>query len=295
MESAPKGLPQIDGDKEGKASSLPPRSSPAAITPAKPASSAAAQPRTVEPQQELMGDQTPLQSPGMPVAQTPQAGGSATPEVMHTPLFTEEQVREIIVLRSRTPWLHGDRPSRSFFPALRRPSFLETEEARMTAESTEMSTMRAYMAELIAQNEKLTKRVQALETRFSVREVDLSFSTPNGSEPPEVSKEPARPPEALKEAARPPGVSKEAARPPEALKEAARPSEVSKEAARPREGKSGESQNLRRRTATKVTGVHWSIFAKLVRCKKHGKVHQKRVKSASKMRQKMCDSCFQFS
>lgn len=205
MEGAPPGLPQIEGYKEGKTSPLPPRSSPAAITPAKPASSAAAQPRTVEPQQELMGDQTPLQSPGMPVAQTPQAGGSATPEVMHTPLFTEEQVREIIVLRSRTPWLHGDWPSRSFFPALRRPSFLETEEARMTAESTEMSTMRAYMAELIAQNEKLTKRVQALETRFSVRQVDLSFSTPNGSEPPEVSKEPARPPEALKEAARPLG------------------------------------------------------------------------------------------
>ena len=117
MESAPKGLPQIDGDKEGKASSLPPRSSPAAITPAKPgsASFAAAQPRTVEPQKELsektsadlaasakcpgvsesagkVGEQAPLQRPGMPVAQTPQARGSSTPEVMHTPLLTEEQV-----------------------------------------------------------------------------------------------------------------------------------------------------------------------------------------------------------
>ena len=55
MESAPKGFPQIEGDKEGKTGPLSPRSSPAAITPAKPglASSAAAQPRTVEPQKEL--------------------------------------------------------------------------------------------------------------------------------------------------------------------------------------------------------------------------------------------------
>ena len=94
-----------------------PCSSPAAITPAKPgsASSAAAQPRTEEPQKERsekapadlaasarspgvsesakkVGEQTPLQSPATPFAQTPQARGSAAPEVMHTPLFTEEQV-----------------------------------------------------------------------------------------------------------------------------------------------------------------------------------------------------------
>ena len=120
-----------------------------------------------------------------------------------TPLCSlKQQVREMIMFQSRAPWLYGDRPSRSFFPALRRPPVLETEEARMTAESTEMSTMRAYMKELIAQNEELTKRVHALETGFSVPEVDLSFSTPNGSEPLEVSKEAARPPEALKEAAR---------------------------------------------------------------------------------------------
>ena len=82
----------------------------------------------------------------------------------------------------------------------------------MTAESTEMSTIRAYMKEFKAQNEELTKSVHALETGFSVPEVDLSFSAPNGSEPPDVSKEAARLPEALKEAARPPEVSKEAAR-----------------------------------------------------------------------------------
>ena len=82
-----------------------PCSSPAAITPAKPgsASSAAAQPRTEEPQKERsekaparspgvsesakkVGGQTPLQSPATPFAQTPQARGSAAPEVMHTPL-----------------------------------------------------------------------------------------------------------------------------------------------------------------------------------------------------------------
>ena len=142
LENAPKGLPQIEGDKEGKTSPLPPTLFPAAITPAKPGStsSAAAQPSTVEPQKELsekipadlaasakfsgasesakkVGEQTPLQSPGMPVAQTPQARGSATPEVMHAPQFTQAQLPDMIMFQSRAPWLHGDRPSRSFFPA----------------------------------------------------------------------------------------------------------------------------------------------------------------------------------
>ena len=73
------------------------------------------------------------------------------------------------------------------------------------------------MKEPIAQTEELTRRVHALETGFSVREVDLSFSTTNRSEPQEVCKEAARPTEALKEAAGPQEPWKEA------LKEAARP------------------------------------------------------------------------
>ena len=106
---------------------------------------ASAKPPGVSESAKKVGEQTPLQSPGMPVAQTPQARGSATPEVMHTPLFTEEQVREMIMSQSRSPWLYWDRLSRSFFPALRRPPFLEAEEARMTAESSETYTIRAYM------------------------------------------------------------------------------------------------------------------------------------------------------
>ena len=131
---------------------------------------------------------------------------------------------------------------------------MEAEEARMSAESHEMSTMRAYMKELINQNEELKHRIHALETGFAVPEVDLSFSTPNGSDgskeaarPPEsVLKEAARPPESVqKEAARPPeSAQKEAARPPESVqKEAARPpASAPKEAARPPEGMSGEAQ-----------------------------------------------------
>ena len=49
------------------------------------------------------------------------------PEVMHTPLFTEEQLGEMIMFQSRASWLYGDRPSRSFFPALRRPPFPQRE------------------------------------------------------------------------------------------------------------------------------------------------------------------------
>ena len=71
-----------------------------------------------------------------------------------------------------------------FLSCFEETPFLEMEEARNTAESIEMSTMRAYMKELIAQNEELTKRIHALETGFPVPQVDLPFSTPNGSEPP---------------------------------------------------------------------------------------------------------------
>ena len=54
LEGAPKSLPTKERDEEGKTSPLPPRTSPAAITPAEPgsASSLAAQPRSANPQKE---------------------------------------------------------------------------------------------------------------------------------------------------------------------------------------------------------------------------------------------------
>ena len=147
LEGAPKSLPTKERDEEGKTSPLPPRTSPAAITPAEPgsasslaaqprsanpqkersesASSLAAQPRSANPQKERsekssagltamamtpgvvdmnkkVEEMTPLQnSAGVPNQ------GSATPDVMHTPLFTEEQVRDMVMLQSRTPWWSG--------------------------------------------------------------------------------------------------------------------------------------------------------------------------------------------
>ena len=92
----------------------------------------------------------------------------------------------------------------------------------MTRESTELATLRSYMKELVDRNEELTKRVQMLEAGIVKPEVELSFSTPNGSHQFEDSKEAVRPPEAPQEAARPPEVPQEAARPPEAQKEAVR-------------------------------------------------------------------------
>ena len=140
LEGAPKSLPTKERDEEGKTSPLPPRTSPAAITPAEPgsasslaaqprsanpqkersesASSLAAQPRSANPQKERsekssagltamamtpgvvdmnkkVEEMTPLQnSAGVPNQ------GSATPDVMHTPLFTEEQVRDMVMLQT---------------------------------------------------------------------------------------------------------------------------------------------------------------------------------------------------
>ena len=44
-----------------------------------------------------------------------------TPE-MQTPLFTEEQVRQMAILHSQAPWLYNDQQPRAFFPTVRRPS-----------------------------------------------------------------------------------------------------------------------------------------------------------------------------
>lgn len=72
-----------------------------------------------------------------------------------------------------------------------------------------MNAMKAYLRELQEQNESLVKRIIALESGRAVPEVELYFSTPNGSSGPEGPKEAVRPP---KEAVRPP---EKAVRPPE--------------------------------------------------------------------------------
>eukprot|EP00435_Cladocopium_sp_Y103_P009390 s5129_g2.t1 len=258
LEDAPQRPPEKVEGKDERAHPSQPNTSPAAITPARPGSVASASaiaksgesrhevnvktPVAAAKRKELEDQKPPALVPvsGMgrdsvnwTAAQTPFSQPMASPESVQ-PLFTEEQVQQLALLHSRAPWLYQERP-RTFFPHIRRPSFLESEEARINAESEELVTMRPYMKDLIAQNEMLAKRIQVLEAGFAIPEAELSFSTPNGSQKMEDSKEAARPPEAPKEAARPPEVFKEAARPPEAPKEAARPPEVSKEAARPPE------------------------------------------------------------
>ena len=160
------------------------------------------------------------------------SGQAETPQVpftpkMQTPLFTEEQVRQMAILHSQAPWLYNDQQPRAVFPTVCRPSFLEREEARLDAESTELAMMKSYMKHLIAQNEELTRRLQMLESKRGKdgmdQEVELSFSAPNGS----LQDDP-------KEAERPP---KEAAeRPP---KEAA---EVNEEEQKPKGSGASESK-----------------------------------------------------
>ena len=242
LEDAPKerSSPAQIESRSDRASQDHPKTSPTAITPARPGSTASApgqanpgdsQPGTVrtpatiegrrkeEANRRSVGETGGGRESGVWTAvQTPHSHPVGSPEVFQ-PLFTEEQVKQMELLHSRAPWLYQEAP-RTFFP--RRPSFLEQEEARMTSESTELATLRSYMKELIDRNEELTKRVQMLEAGIVKPEVELSFSTPNGSHQFEESKEAVRPPEAPKEAVRPPEAPKEAVRPPEAPKEAVR-------------------------------------------------------------------------
>ena len=111
------------------------------------------------------------------------------------------------MIHAQAPWLYPERQTRSFFPPVRRPSFLENEETRLANESGEMSAMRAHMRDLISQNEELTRRLQLLETTMQTKEItpehELSFSTPNGSTAHEKPKEAERPPKFAQEAERP--------------------------------------------------------------------------------------------
>ena len=133
------------------------------------------------------------------------------------------------MIHAQAPWLYPERQTRSFFPPVRRPSFLENEEARLANESGEMSAMRAHMRDLISQNEELTRRLQLLETTMQTKDItpehEVSFSTPNGSTAHEEPKEAERPPKFGKEAERPPKFGQEAGRPPKPTKEAERPPE----------------------------------------------------------------------
>ena len=230
IEDAPTESLEKVKDTQGKSSPMP-KTSPAAITPARPGSavpeSAASRASEVRPRSEprIEDSEKPAQvdhqrtpPPGSGMGRGAASSQAETPQVpvtpeMQTPLFSEEQLRQMALLHSQAPWLYQERPSRTFFPPIRRPSFLDREEARLDAESNELAVMRSYMKDLIAQNEELTRRLHVVESSLQQGgtdpEVDLSFSTPNGSSRDE-RKEAERPP---KEAERPP---KEAERPPEA-------------------------------------------------------------------------------
>ena len=151
------------------------------------------------------------------------------------------------MIHAQAPWLYPERQTRSFFPPVRRPSFLENEETRLANESGEMSAMRAHMRDLISQNDELTRRLQLLETTMQTKEItpehELSFSTPNGSTAHEKPKEAERPPKFAQEAERPPKFGKEAERPPKFGQEAERPPRPTKEAERPPECYGSQSQD----------------------------------------------------
>ena len=221
IEDAPTESLEKVKDTQGKSSPMP-KTSPAAITPARPGSavpeSTASRASEVRPRSEprIEDSEKPAQvdhqrtpPPGSGMGRGAASSQAETPQVpvtpeMQTPLFSEEQLRQMALLHSQAPWLYQERPSRTFFPSIRRPSFLDREEARLDAESNELAVMKSYMKDLIAQNEELTRRLHVVESSLQQGgtdpEVDLSFSTPNGSSR-EERKEAERPP---KEAERPP-------------------------------------------------------------------------------------------
>ena len=137
LEDAPKerSSPAQIESRSDRASQDHPKTSPAAITPARPGSTASApgqanpgdsQPGTVrtpatlegrrkeEANRRSVGDTGGGRESGVWTAvQTPHSQPVGSPEVFQ-PLFTEEQVKQMELLHSRAPWLYQD-AQRTFF------------------------------------------------------------------------------------------------------------------------------------------------------------------------------------
>ena len=152
-------------------------------------------------------------SPNGPLA-TP---GHAPPVGAQTPLFTDEQVAQLVRLQNQAPWMYGSMGI-GITPQVTRPAFLPSEEDvglqfarnRQFQERMEVEGIRKNMEMVLEENKLLKERLAQLESRVMD---EPRFSTPESqkgnSEDPQQRKEAADPhlsggkPGSFKEAADP--------------------------------------------------------------------------------------------
>ena len=99
---------------------------------------------------------------------------SGVPPVMQTPLFTEEQVAQLVRLQNQAAWLYGGH-GMGFTPHLARPAFLPDEEEvglpplrnRQYQERIETEEIRRNMEVVLEENRTLKERLAFLESKFS--------------------------------------------------------------------------------------------------------------------------------
>ena len=99
---------------------------------------------------------------------------SGVPPVMQTPLFTEEQVAQLVRLQNQAAWLYGGH-GMGFTPHLARPAFLPAEEEvglpplrnRQYQERIETEETRRNMEVVLEENRTLKERLAFLESKFS--------------------------------------------------------------------------------------------------------------------------------
>ena len=208
--------PQIEGKPEDLQRKSPEVNTPR-TRPGVPSTPPPAQPPVLE--DKPIGPKTPDQVSA--VRKSPEVKSSAAPSqertatafsadkvygnVQSTPLFTDEQARALNQLHDQAPWMYQSGRS-VFSPYPNRPAFLEHEEERLREGLTERERQVQFMRERLFQeqlekeelrkavsnvledNQRMKTRLQELESK--VKDADLRFSTPDGSQEAETTKDP---------------------------------------------------------------------------------------------------------
>ena len=169
------------------------RSSPEGARPTDPRQDQQHQPRQVTPHVQESPSRTVQSVPGQSVMATP------------APLFSEDQLQQMAAYQQQAAWLyhrHGEQmpqvypmhtgstpvhvvsspvPQVHQVPqVLQRPLFLEQDEARLSEERKRFEETRKQMEKLIGENQRLSKRVEELESK--TLEAEHQFSTPDQAE-----------------------------------------------------------------------------------------------------------------
>ena len=176
--------------------------------------------------------------------------GPTPPVSVQTPLFTDEQVAQLLRLHNQAPWLYGGM-SMGITPQVTRPAFLPTEEdvgsqfvrSRQFQERMEAEELRRNMEMVLEENKLLKGRLAQLESKVLD---EPRFSTPESQKgvdevqpPRKEAADPhlsGQPQKGFKEAETPAKAQEDGPRGQQGLKEAETPTKAQEDGPRGQQG-----------------------------------------------------------